>query len=71
MSLYNKFKNGLQKSSQYLKSNILNIKKINEESLNEIETVLLSSDLGIETTNLLFSARYRNRRQSILYFLTL
>lgn len=50
MSLFNKFKLGLQKSSKYLKSNILHIKNINDESIEDMETALISSDLGVETT---------------------
>ena len=51
-------KYGLKKTSQYLTSNILNtlsIKKINKETSEELENILLSSDIGIEVTNILIN----------------
>lgn len=56
MSLLKKFQSGLKKTSNYLTGNILStlsIKKINEETIEELETILLSSDIGVEVTNLL------------------
>ena len=56
MSLIQKFQLGLKKTSNYFTDNIfktLSIQKIDDEILNELETILLSSDIGIEVTNLL------------------
>ena len=56
MNLFNQFQSGLKKTSSYLSTNIAGIlktKKINRDTYDEIETILLSSDIGIEVTNLL------------------
>ena len=53
MNIFKKFKNGLKKTSSALSSNLLSIvstKKINQETLDEIESILISSDLGLEVT---------------------
>ena len=58
MILFKKFQLGLQKTSNYLNDNILSvlsIKKIDEEIIEELESILLSSDIGIEVTNLLIN----------------
>ena len=58
MNLFKKFQSGLKKTSNYLSQNILNtlsIKKINEETVEELESILLSSDIGIEVTNQLIN----------------
>ena len=54
MKIFNKFELGLKKTSNYLNSNILNLlsfKKINDEIIEELESILLSSDIGIDVTN--------------------
>ena len=56
MNFFNKFQTGLKKTSSFLSANILNIistKKIDQETLEEIETILLSSDIGLEVTDFL------------------
>ena len=54
MNLFKKFQLGLKKTSNYLNENILNTlsnKKIDEKTIEELESILLSSDIGIEVTN--------------------
>ena len=54
MKIFNKFQLGLKKTSSYFSSNILGAitsKKIDQEKIDEIESVLLSSDVGLEVTN--------------------
>ena len=54
MNLFKKFQSGLKKTSNYLNENILNTlsnKKIDEKTIEELESILLSSDIGIEVTN--------------------
>ena len=54
MNLFKKFQSGLKRTSNYLTTNILHtlsIKKIDEETIEELESILLSSDIGIEVTN--------------------
>jgi len=56
MNIFEKFKYGLNKSSNYLSSGIINTiksKKISEEIIDEIESILISADIGLEVTNLL------------------
>jgi len=56
MQILNQFKTGLQKTSTFLFDNITNViksTKIDQETLNEIEGILLSADIGLEVTNLL------------------
>ena len=56
MNFFKKFQTGLKKTSSFLSTNILSIlsaKKINQETLEEIETILLSSDIGLEVTDFL------------------
>ena len=58
MNILKNFQLGLKKTSSYLTNNILNTlsaKKIDEEIIEELETILLSSDIGIEVTNLLIN----------------
>ena len=78
MTLFKKFQLGLKKTSNYLTKNILDtlsIKKINEETIEELESILLSGDIGIEVTNQLISKlksiRISNKENSkeILQFL--
>ncbi len=52
MSLYNKFKIGLGKSSSELSDGLKNIfskKKLNDEILTEFEDLLIKADVGVET----------------------
>ena len=54
MNLFKKFQSGLKRTSNYLTTNILHtlsIKEIDEETIEELESILLSSDIGIEVTN--------------------
>ena len=58
MSLINKLKLGLTKTSTYLKSNIIQavgLNKINDDTITQIESILISSDLGVEATTLLIN----------------
>ena len=51
MNILSKFKNGIEKSSNYLSSNFQKIllgNKINNETLEELESILISADLGYE-----------------------
>ena len=53
MSIFKKFQNGLKKTSSVLSSNLLSIistKKIDQKILDEIESTLIFSDLGLEVT---------------------
>jgi len=52
MSIFDKFKLGLSKSSKSLSSGLNDLifkKKINEDTLNELEDFLIQSDVGIES----------------------
>ena len=52
MSIFNKFKLGLNKSSRSLSSGLSNLifkKKIDENVLNELEDFLIQSDVGVES----------------------
>ena len=54
MSIFNKFKLGLNKSSRSLSSGLSNLifkKKIDENVLNELEDFLIQSDVGVEAAN--------------------
>ncbi len=54
MNIFNKFNNGLQKTSSFFSKNLLNAlsaKTIDDNTLEEIESILISSDIGIEATN--------------------
>jgi fused signal recognition particle receptor len=58
MNIVHKFKQGLQKSSSYLKTHIiqsLTSNKISDEIIEEIETVLISADIGLDVTNQLIN----------------
>ena len=51
MNIFNKFYKGLNKTSDFLSKNIINAissKKIDNETLDEIESILISSDIGIK-----------------------
>ena len=54
MNILNKFRIGLKKTSSFLTSNIVfsfNNTKINPEIIENIETALISADIGLEVTN--------------------
>ena len=54
MNIFKQFQSGLKKTSTYLSSNIVNAllsKKIDQDTFDEIESILLSSDIGLEVTN--------------------
>ena len=54
MNIFKKFNFGLKKTSTFLSSNLLNAlsaKKIDKNTLEKIESILLSTDLGLEITN--------------------
>jgi signal recognition particle GTPase len=54
MNLFKQFQSGLIKTSAFLSTNILDVlstKKIDQEMLDEIESILLSSDTSPEVTN--------------------
>ena len=54
MRLLKKFQFGLKKTSNYLSNNILDalsIKTIDNHTIEELESILLSSDIGLEVTN--------------------
>ena len=58
MNLFEKFNKGLKKTSTFLSSNIfdaLSSKKVDEAVLEELESVLISSDIGIDVTNQLIN----------------
>ena len=59
MSLFSKFKNALEKTSSKITvgiSNILAKKKLDAETLEDLEEVLLRADLGVSTTNKIVQA---------------
>jgi len=59
MSLFSKFKNNLQKTSNFLSSNILNSfhnKKIDNETLEELESILISSDISLDVVEKLINS---------------
>ena len=59
MSLFSKFKNNLQKTSNFLSSNILNSfqnKKVNNETLEELEAALISADISLDVVERLINS---------------
>ena len=59
MSLFSKFKNNLQKTSNFLSSNILGSfqnKKVNTETLEELEAVLISADISLDVVEKLINS---------------
>ena len=59
MSLFSKFKNNLQKTSNFLSSNILSSfqnKKVDTETLGELETVLISADISLDVVEKLINS---------------
>ena len=59
MSLFTKFKNKLHKTSNYLSSNILNSfqnKKIDNQTLDELESILISADISLDVVEKLINS---------------
>ena len=59
MSLFTKFKNNLQKTSNFLSSNILNSfqsKKVDSDTLEELESVLISADISLDVVEKLINS---------------
>ena len=59
MSLFSKFKNNLQKTSNFLSSNILNSfqsKKVDTQTLEELESVLISADISLDVVEKLINS---------------
>ena len=59
MSLFSKFKNNLQKTSNFLSSNILNSfqsKKVDSQTLEELESVLISADISLDVVEKLVNS---------------
>ncbi len=59
MSLFSKFKNNLQKTSNFLSSNILSSfqnKKVDTKTLEELESVLISADISLEVVEKLINS---------------
>ena len=59
MSLFSKFKNNLQKTSNFLSSNILSSfqnKKVDNKTLEELEAVLISADISLNVVERLINS---------------
>ncbi len=59
MSLFFQFKNNLQKTSKFLTSNILNSfqnKKVDENTLEELESILISADISLDVVQILIDS---------------
>ena len=59
MSLFSKFKYNLQKTSNFLSSNILNSfqsKKVDSQTLEELESVLISADISLDVVEKLINS---------------
>ena len=59
MSLFSHFRNNLQKTSNFLSSNILSSfqnKKVDFETLENLESILISADISIEVVNKLINS---------------
>ena len=59
MSLFSKFKNNLQKTSNFLSSNIVNSfksKKVDSQTLEELESVLISADISLDVVEKLINS---------------
>ena len=59
MSLFSKFKNKLNKTSNYLSSNILNSfqnKKVDNQTLEELESILISADISLDVVEKLINS---------------
>jgi fused signal recognition particle receptor len=59
MSLFSKFKNNLQKTSNFLSSNILSSfqdRKVDDKTLEELETILISADISLDVVEKLINS---------------
>ena len=59
MSLFSKFKKNLQKTSNFLSSNILTSfqnKKVDNQTLEELETILISADISLDVVEKLINS---------------
>ena len=59
MSLFSKFKNKLNKTSNYLSSNIFNSfqnKKVDNQTLEELESILISADISLDVVEKLINS---------------
>ena len=59
MSLFSKFKNNLQKTSNYLSTNIISSfqnKKVDEKTIEELETILISADISLDVVEKLINS---------------
>ena len=59
MSIFSKFKNNLQKTSNFLSSNILSSfknKRIDNETLEELESILISADISLDVVEKLINS---------------
>ena len=59
MSLFSKFKNNLQKTSNFLSSSILSSfpnNKVDKETLEELEAVLISADISLDVVEKLINS---------------
>ena len=59
MSLFSKFKNNLQKTSNFLSSNILSSfqnKKVDTKTLEELESILISADISLDVVEKLINS---------------
>ena len=62
MSLFSKFKNNLQKTSNFLSSNILNSfknNKVDKETLEELESILISADISLDVVEKLLNSVHK------------
>ena len=67
MNIFNKFRTGLNKSSNFFKSNIINSlksNKITSEDIENIESILISGDVGIDATNELINKLQKTKINS-------
>ena len=54
MNIFSQFKKGLEKTSNFLSTSILDsirTKNINQETLEELESILISADISLEVTS--------------------
>ena len=62
MSLFAKFKNKLQKTSNFLSSNIINSlknNKVDKETLEELESILISADISLDVVEKLLNSVHK------------
>ena len=59
MNIFSHFKKGLEKTSNFLSKSILDsirTKNINQETLEELESILISADISLEVTSRLLKS---------------